>query len=92
MPRVVDDHIERRIGNAAAIPIQLAVHRGCRKPGRQRAAGEHMVRSDRLAVVVEELKIARRRFVAPRLSRIWRLLISEKSANRRNVNGSGAVS
>ena len=58
MPGLIDDGVERGIGNAPAVPVELAIGKGGREAGRQRAAGEHMLRPDRLPPVVEELQIA----------------------------------
>src|SRR5213079_3278158 len=53
-PRVVvENHLERRVGVEAAVPVRLAVDAHRRKPGRQRAGGHHVVDAERHVAAVE---------------------------------------
>src|SRR6185295_20322515 len=50
--------LQRRVGNAAAIPIVLAVDLGNREPGWKGSASHHMLRADVIGRVVETDEIS----------------------------------
>ena len=50
---VLEDHFGRRVGENAAVPIELAVDAHRRKRGRQRAGRQDVVDGDRLLAAVE---------------------------------------
>ncbi len=89
---LVDDGIERRVGNASAIPVRLATTFVAGNPGGSEPLASTWSGPIACRWLSKNSRSPVARLVAPRLSRTARRLISAKSANRRSVSNSGEVS